>query len=51
MDRQALRTRMYIDKRFYKSGYVLFSFLSAEIESMEFRNVKIDSLINNREEF
>ena len=40
----------YIGKRFCKSSCVLYSTLSAGIESMEFRNIRTDSLINSGEE-
>ena len=40
----------YIGKRFCKSNCVLFSTLSAGIESMEFRKRRADSLINSGKE-
>ena len=41
----------YIGKRFCKSSSVLFSTLSAGIESMEFRNIRTDTLINSGKEW
>ena len=40
----------YIGKRFCKSSSVLYSTLSAGIESMEFGNIRTNSLINGGEE-
>ena len=40
----------YIGNRFCKSSCVLFSTLSAGIESMEFRKRRTDSLINSGKE-
>ena len=40
----------YIGKRFCRSSCVFYSTLSAGIESMEFRNIRTDSLINSGEE-
>ena len=40
----------YIVKRFYRSRCVFYSTLSAGIESMEFRNIRTDLLINGGEE-
>ena len=51
MGRQAFRIRMvYIGKRFWRSGCVFYSTLSAGIESMEIRHMRTDSLINGGEE-
>ena len=41
----------YIGERFCKSSRVLYSTLSAGIESMEFTNIRTDSLINSGEEW
>ena len=43
-------TAWYIGKRFCRSSCVLYSTLSAGIESMEFRDIRTDSLINGGEE-
>ena len=40
----------YIGKRFCRSSCVFYSTVSAGIESMEFRYIRTDSLINGREE-
>ena len=41
----------YIGKRFCRSSCVLYSTLPAGIESVEFRNIRTDSLINGGEEW
>ena len=41
----------YFGKRFCRSSCVFYSTLSAGIESMEFRYIRTDSLINGREEW
>ena len=49
--RQAFGTHMVYRETFCQSSCVLFSTLSAGIESMEFRNIRTESLINGGEEW
>ena len=51
MGRQAyLGHAWYIGKRLCRSSCVFYSTFSAGIESMEFRDIRTDSLINGGEE-